>query len=208
MKAAVTIARLMLVNYSPQLVAVGLSGDPTVKLLLKEDSVFHGPYLTLSHRWGDSPMFKLAGASLENVQSGILLSDLPKTFREAIQITRRFGTSYLWIDSICIVQDSPEDWKIESLQMEKVYSHSQLNIAATSSGSSNGGLFRQRQPDREWPWFTEACFGDNDRRRCLMYDQSLGLRELDKTPLDRRAWVLQGRLLAPRVFYFGEFQLF
>lgn len=167
--------------------------------------------MTLSHRWGTGPVpYRLTSDTLPTLLSthGVCISELPRTFREAIEVTRRFGVRYLWIDSMCIIQDSDEDWQKESAQMVDVYSHSHLNIAATASDNAEQGLFRRRQADPSWPWHALATSGNGEVRRCVIYDREMLLKGLGKAPLNSRAWVMQERFLAPRVVHFGESQLF
>jgi hypothetical protein len=66
---------------------------------------------------------------------------LPQTFEDAVSTTRALGIRYLWIDSLCIVQDDPEDWQAEALEMQNIYSGSTINIAASDAVDSNGGCF-------------------------------------------------------------------
>ncbi|KAK3500675.1 heterokaryon incompatibility protein-domain-containing protein [Neurospora crassa] len=100
------------------------------------------PYLTLSHCWG--PLEKRPAtttrASLVANKNRILFSSLPKTFQDAVQITRRLGQRYLWIDSLCIIQDDEADWAHEASLMAKVYTHSYCTLAALSSSDSSHGL--------------------------------------------------------------------
>src|SRR4051794_22873221 len=72
----------------------------------------------------------------------IPLVKLPKSFREAVFITRRLGYLYLWIDSLCIVQDDKEDWQQESAKMADIYENAALTIAASDSADSHKGCFR------------------------------------------------------------------
>jgi hypothetical protein len=153
-------------------------------------------------------MYTLTSATLPVLLAGVDISELPRTFREAIEVTRRFGVRYLWIDSLCIIQDSADDWRKESVQMVHVYSNSHLNIAATASENAEQGLFRPRQADPSWPWQARARFGDGHVGRCLIYDREMLLKGLSKAPLNLRAWVMQERLLAPRVLHFAASQLF
>lgn len=51
------------------------------------------------------------------------------------------GFRYLWIDALCIIQDSLEDWALESRKIGYIYSHAVLNIAASGSSDSHGGCF-------------------------------------------------------------------
>ena len=91
-----------------------------------------------------------------------------------------------------------------------MYTRSNLNIAATASKTGDGGLFRSRQGDQEWPWSCEAVLDEDEenKKSCLIYDEDIRENELEKAPLNQRAWVLQERLLAPRVLHFCESQLF
>jgi hypothetical protein len=67
------------------------------------------------------------------MKEGILEKDLPKTFKEAVFVTRQLGIRYLWIDSLCIVQDNEEGWQKESSKMQSGYRNSYLTITASKS---------------------------------------------------------------------------
>jgi hypothetical protein len=97
-------------------------------------------YMTLSHCWGNSRYhFTTMRQSLENRMAGILCIDLPRTYREAVSVTRGLGISFLWIDSLCIVQDDEVDWAKESALMSATYGGSYGTLAALSSPDSEGG---------------------------------------------------------------------
>jgi hypothetical protein len=95
-------------------------------------------YMTLSHCWGSAISFKLTGDTLPQLKKGLLLDLLPKTFQDAASIAWKLRAKYLWIDSLCILQDSLSDWQREAASMSDVYSGSLCNIAA--SASSNGDI--------------------------------------------------------------------
>jgi Heterokaryon incompatibility protein (HET) len=116
--------------------------DP-IKLF--ETGGIEGTYMTLSHRWGPTDFITTTEDTFKQRIAGILLADLPQTFKDAVSLTRNLGIRYLWIDSLCIKQNNKEDWENEASKMGSVYSHSYLNIAATSSAGSDGGCFRERQ---------------------------------------------------------------
>ncbi|OAL30106.1 hypothetical protein AYO20_08909 [Fonsecaea nubica] len=194
--------------YPTRLVDVGRENDRVVKLVISKSAQLKGPYVTLSHKWGHGPRFALTASLLQDFQTGIALDRLPKTFREAVVLTRCLGMRYLWIDSLCIIQASEDDWNFESLQMEKVYSNCRLNIAATASLDTGGGLFRTRQADKCWPCFGFFSTGLVSRKRWLLRENDVLEKEIEQAPLNYRAWVLQERLLAPRVLHFGKSQLF
>lgn len=105
-------------------------------------------YLALSHCWGSIDTIKLTSTSLVKYYSSICYDELPRTFQDAVSVTRRLGFRYLWIDSLCIIQDSEEDWKRESAKMGDVYRNSTSCIAALAARNSEGGCFSLRDPTR------------------------------------------------------------
>jgi hypothetical protein len=74
------------------------------------------------------------------------IAELPKTFQDAIEISRRLDIRFLWIDSLCIIQDSKEDWLKESVIMGDIYQHAYCNIAATAAPDGRTGCFLERNP--------------------------------------------------------------
>jgi len=81
-------------------------------------------------------------STLSQRQASIPPSKLPKSFRDAIQITRRLGYEYIWIDSLCIIQDDPADWERESAKMAEIYENAVLTIAVSDAVDSLRGCFR------------------------------------------------------------------
>ncbi|KAL8950208.1 MAG: hypothetical protein Q9222_003737 [Ikaeria aurantiellina] len=191
-----------------RLVDVG-SGDGSVdcRLFSSGTKAETLPYLALSHRWGGADVFKLTKANLESMRTRITMEWLPRTFRDAIHITRQLGFRYLWIDSLCIIQDDPEDWKREASKMAEVYSNCVLTIAALWGNDSHAGCFVERNPLE-----TQDC------RIAVVQDQAIYVRSSDSRqgkslglvkdkPLLGRKWVLQERLLSPRTLYYGPWEL-
>ena len=110
---------------------------------LYETNKSFGRYATLSHCWGlVGPLTTTRDTRPQRLQ-GIALNDLPNTFRDAVLVTRKLGIRYLWIDSLCILQGDKTDWETESGRMADVYSNAYINLAASSSRDSRGGLFKQ-----------------------------------------------------------------
>lgn len=106
-----------------------------------------GRYVTLSHCWGTSSRLMATKESMKDLEEGIAVSFLPKTFQDAINITKRLGIKYLWIDCLCIIQDDPEDWEREASAMSQVYRNSYLTISAAASQDSYSGCFPKRDND-------------------------------------------------------------
>lgn len=113
----------------------------------------HGavPYAALSYCWGLKPKFRLLLSNHKSLKEKIPIKELPKTFQDAIEIVRKLGIEYLWIDSLCIIQDSPEDWRRESSLMRDLFENCLCCIAATGSKSDEQGFLFERDPLRYNP---------------------------------------------------------
>jgi hypothetical protein len=165
------------------------------------------PYVSLSHCWGKTTMMRLLKSNITAFQQSIPEQELSKTFQEAIFITRKLGFQFLWVDSLCIIQDSKEDWQQESAIMGDVYRNAVLNIAATGSFDGSGGCFYDRNPiiaqpcaiDADWKW---------GAGRYRIWDSALWRHGVTRAPLNTRAWVIQEMSLARRVLHFSKDQLF
>jgi hypothetical protein len=141
--------------------------------------------------------------------SKIEIGDLPTNFQDAIYLTRELGISYLWIDSLCILQDSKQDWMRESATMGSVYAKAYCTIAGTGAPNPYDGVFKTRNPLR----YSECNLFMSQTKRIFVQPkeldpQSLFIAEVDKGPLNMRAWVLQERLLSTRILHFGPTMLF
>lgn len=168
-------------------------------------------YLTLSHSWAKSKQsLNLLTDNLDELQVEIPLSALSQTFRDAIDITRRLSHRYIWIDSLCIIQNSREDWEREAVTMADVYGNSACNIAVLGMDGVEG-CFSLRNPLEIIPCRIQTENPGKGRNvyvlpQLLRTDYSLSA--LRRPPLLRRGWVLQERLLTSRILYFGADRLF
>ncbi|KAK3392488.1 putative heterokaryon incompatibility protein [Sordaria brevicollis] len=196
------------VIWPARLIAVGITGETHVRICeTKEPGFVEEPYLTLSHCWGTKGVpTRLLTENYATFLNGFQLSQLPKTFRDAIEITRRMNFRFIWIDSLCIIQNSPgdEDWVQESAKMHQVYRNSALNLAAGASSDSSGGLFYRRYPLSLAPF--SIPFGNN---RFLMDDYKSEHTNMprDGLILYTRGWVFQEQLLPRRTLIFGRKEL-
>ncbi|OAG06763.1 HET-domain-containing protein [Paraphaeosphaeria sporulosa] len=166
-----------------------------------------GKYFALSHRWGLSPnleeYYRTCRNNVDQHQRGMNVADFPKTFRDAIEITRALGVPYLWIDSLCIIQDDQEDWETESRLMEQVYSNAYATIAASCATGTYDGFLKPR-PSRDClkikRGITSAIYV------CDAIDDFT--RDVENGQLNRRGWVLQERALSRRTIYFADRQTY
>lgn len=174
---------------------------------LVETSGHQGQYVCLTHRWGDQEMpIKTTTSTIDQLRQGIPLESLPATFRDAALVTRRMGSTYLWIDSLCIIQDDNDDWEREAAQMASVYRNGLLTIAAAWATGPRDGLF-QTVPSvvvdsRNLELGKYNLPFSIMIRRQLRYNVGHLRRDEEHGVLDR-LWILQERLLSPRIAYFG-----
>lgn len=162
------------------------------------------PYVALSHCWGSCPTLKTLSTNIERFRIGVPLRDLPPTFKDAVKMTKSLSFDYIWIDSLCIVQDSLTDWEEQSSLMALVYGNAELVLAASSASSTVDGFLKERKGYRESS-VRLACIQNQDRAITLKY-RLLQPKDLAPMldPLDQRAWALQERLLARRYLAIGS----
>ncbi|KAI0007781.1 heterokaryon incompatibility protein-domain-containing protein [Xylariaceae sp. FL0662B] len=184
--------------YPSRLIEVsGTQAEPVFRIVTKTDGVVDGPYITLSHRWFPDGNLKLTSENLSKYQRGIPSNLMPRKYLDAAMVTRKLDVQYLWIDSLCILQDSCEDWDRESSMMGLIYQNGYCNLAAASATNSSEGLFYHRHPSQI---FDRPC--DRSAREESIFITQFGddsrFMLLDQEPLNRRGWVCQERQLANR----------
>lgn len=184
-----------------------------IRVVCTADEPVEGRYITLSHCWGKTPFIQLLKSNLEQFKRKIPFSDLPKTFQDTVHVARSFGIRYVWIDSLCIIQDKDDlsDWYREAALMGKVYSHAHCNIAASAASDSSKGLFMSRDSSVLQPIVVD-CYVEQELEGsglvpCLLTSDLYWNGFIDRSPLHQRSWVFQERLLAPRVLHFAQVEL-
>lgn len=157
-------------------------------------------YACLSHCWGPPPSpICTVSENIEDFRTKIPWERLSTTFRDAVNICRRLDIGHLWIDSLCIIQDSPEDWKQQSVQMGDIYENAFVTIAATKAKDGMGGCYSDRDPG-----YANA----QPIVEGLMYAREqipklkLEMVDTERLPLLSRGWVYQEMTLSPRVLHF------
>ncbi|KAH9213190.1 heterokaryon incompatibility protein-domain-containing protein [Leptodontidium sp. 2 PMI_412] len=177
--------------------------ETSLQLGETKDLVGRFRYATLSHCWGSKVFLSLVKSKLTSFRVDIPQEELPKTFQDAVFIARCLGFHYLWIDSLCIIQDDKDDWDRESTLMTDVYGGSDLNIVAVSAEDGSVGCFFQR--DRKWRSQLTLTYNGVE----MLYDVLPAyMQSPRRTPLFGRGWVLQERYLSRRSLYFHEHQIF
>jgi hypothetical protein len=103
-------------------------------------------YVALSYCWGATTGIRLIASTMNVLRTGLPIEAFPKTIQDAIKVTRKLGFEWLWVDSLCIMQDSVEDWRREAGSMVDIYQNGSVCIAAVGAPSAEHGLFSQRDP--------------------------------------------------------------
>ncbi|KAL9088305.1 MAG: hypothetical protein Q9165_006230 [Trypethelium subeluteriae] len=185
-------------------------GRDVTKIFLTDGQATTGKYACVSHTWGQTQQIRTLKENLAKHIKGIELSELSKTFKDAIVVARRLKIRYLWIDSLCIIQNDELDWQREAATMCDVYSNAYLTIAATGAKDGLSGCFIDVEPEvhgYQVPSLDEPVVF----RRAPIHEMYLGKPPdtyrlgylTEHLPLFRRAWVYQERILSPRVIHFG-----
>ncbi|RYP29109.1 hypothetical protein DL767_006879 [Monosporascus sp. MG133] len=177
--------------------------------LIETDSVaVTGPYLTLSHCWGVAECLKLTTDNRSELLEAIPFASLPQLYQDAVSATRQLGIRYLWIDSLCIIQsgNNHSDWLKEVGRMGNIYSNSYCNLSAANASDCHHSMVYNRNAEVITPQIVSLSVRDRTDQY-LMVDQRFWETEVSKALVNTRAWVLQERLLSPRILYFGARQL-
>ncbi|KAH3906236.1 hypothetical protein HBI56_194010 [Parastagonospora nodorum] len=141
--------------------------------------------------------------NLLELQNSIPINNLPKVFRDAIAMCRRLGIDYIWIDSLCLIQDDAIDCERDIANMGNIYTNAFLNFGATGVADfPEWGLFYESNQDDLLPFHVPV------HRKGHVLDYLVcnfdSCRVPGSTTLMSRGWVLQERLLSRRSIYFDD----
>lgn len=172
-----------------------------------------GHYACLSYCWGGEQTFKTTTKSLCDRLHSICLTELPQTLQDAISVTISLGLRFLWIDSLCIVQDDADDKAREISRMGMIYSQSYITISAASASTCWEGFLEPRPvaPLMNVPFkckdgrmgsvligYSEKITSGNDSIQEKSYNDNI----------HTRGWTFQETLLPSRILIYGKMQLY
>ncbi|KAI0127336.1 heterokaryon incompatibility protein-domain-containing protein [Xylariales sp. AK1849] len=168
-------------------------------------------FACLSHCWGLTQPLMLNHHTYEKLWNGCSTSELPRSFQDSIWLTHQLGIHYLWIDSLCILQDDVRDWVRESAHMGKIYQNATITLAASQANNSSEG-FLERKVQRV---YTPAhIYVGGIQSQVLLFPIPLKLAgnparlvEMEGEPLTDRGWAMQERYMARRTIHFTQDQV-
>ncbi|RDW87634.1 hypothetical protein BP5796_03328 [Coleophoma crateriformis] len=186
-------------TYLPtRVIKIGLNGNTYVPRLHISGMGERGSYVALSYCWGGDQNYITSMATVRSQCEGIYMNNLPYSIQDAIRVTAGLGIEYLWVDAICIIQDSSVDKATEINNMCEIYKNAKLSISAASSSSVYDGFL----------WKIPMATRDVDGvLRHPLTNTGFNGRSMDDGPLHRRGWALQENMLSSRILSFQSYRL-
>ena len=192
------------------------SEDGYLRLKTNERNDFLGQYIALSHCWGHGP--QLLETTTKNIASHtkqIKFSDLSRSFRDAVRICRRLSVRYLWLDTLCILQDSRDDWAEQASKMASIYENAFLTLAFSGARNSEQAILSPRPPlpsvrlggSLAHVHLRNRMDENADMQPGKFVRSNFNANTQHFAPLGQRAWAYQESFLSPRVLYFASCQL-
>jgi hypothetical protein len=194
-----------------RLIDAGTSDGEPIRLINSKGLPLPTPYVALSHVWGTKRFLSTTSAALRDRKQSINLCDMPANFRDAILVIRVLGLRYIWIDSLCIVQDDKNDWQKEAQKMAHVYSSAYITLIPVSATSAHDGFLHQRKL-KNCP-AKISCIESKPEFDYFYADLPpdsylIPAYDVQNSTWNRRGWTFQERLLSKRLLYFTTHQLF
>ncbi|XXH04880.1 hypothetical protein Hte_011302 [Hypoxylon texense] len=196
-------------GYHPtRLLDIGFDADhENPRVVLQSEVQEDAPFAALSYCWGDSEPLRTQKDSIESHMAVIPLEDLPATLEDAVAVVRALGLRYIWIDSLCIVQDDGADWERESAQMDNVYGNAELVLAAAAAFSACDGFLRDRGRSGSHVGCASLTLDAKADPIETKYRLVTKRPHAEDCHIDGRAWPFQERLLARRYLAYTEHEM-
>jgi hypothetical protein len=195
-----------------RLIEVSQSSEGTRARLVSCGKTKRFEYAALSYRWSQRKDHVTVARNLQAHRDSIPLDTLPATIRDAVSITNALDLKYLWVDCLCIVQDSQRDWEEECVKMSAIYANAAVTLADV--GMHGDGLLR-RGLSLSYPNSDSCGLRYSNSHGSPVGTVTVRFIKSDKysgqyhtrpnlSPLDGRGWTLQERVLSSRVLFFGD----
>jgi hypothetical protein len=206
------------VQLPSRVIDIGLTDDLETPRIISSRGQL-GTYACLSYVWGTERNYLLTESNLKSSMNGLNAGGIPQTIKDAMAVARTIPVRYLWVDALCILQDSEQEKTYEIAQMAHIYKNALVTIvAASSTGSSSGFLhYRPNLVPDHWPNLVPDYWPQGEHRIPFRIDESTygsitcvipsGMYEENREPINQRAWTLQEQLMAPRLLTYTSHTL-
>jgi hypothetical protein len=164
------------------------------------------PYVALSYVWGSVPQLMCTTETLLGLQRESSLSidndKIPRTIRDAMLLCKQLQYRYLWVDSLCIVQDSPRKHELIR-QMNKIYHDAEFSIIAAAGLDAGAGLPGLSTTERAVRQKTVETQGLTLASTLPSFDSAV-----NSSTWNCRSWTLQERILSQKKLIFSHEQIY
>lgn len=169
-------------------------------LIYLTDETRSGQYAALSYVWGGlkpPPSAVTLVCNKADRERGVVFTDFPQCYQDAVRVAQKLELSYLWIDALCIIQDDKADWDRESAAMDEIFSHAAVVIiAAAASNVIESFLYRSKQISQPPKGFNGVMVRQSRDHIGQDYDACAD------SAIDIRGWCYQERHMARRCLIF------
>lgn len=183
-----------------RVVDISNPNQPRLYATSPESSSFE--YAALSYTWGTAQTYITTNETIDEKLRGLDVKSLPKTILDAMKVCERLGFRYLWVDSLCIIQDSQEDKAREISQMRLIYRCAFVTIAAAKAATVDNSFLNEAQPLHFVQPFKIPFHCPNEQiGTAWMSVPKFYLPRND--PWNSRAWTFEEQLLSPRILIYS-----
>ena len=162
----------------------------------------YGQYAALSYCWGGPQKSALVQNNLDQYRCCLPMDEISQSIKDAIKVVRAVGMRYLWVDALCIIQDSEVDKNSEIATMDGVYYRALFTISAESAATAQEGFLAPRDTPTSYQVPVRCPDGSFGTMCLYSYDKRDGSSSLD--PLETRAWTFQESILSTRLAIFSS----
>jgi len=190
-------------NFVPSRLVCVPEFDATSLQIVETKGFGYVTWCSLSYCWGGPQEIQTTSNNFGDGRRTIRISDLPRTISDAVLVVRNLDVCYIWIDSLCIIQDDPTDMQKELANMAKIYEQSVVTLVAAAASAVSEGFLGPRNLSNAWirPPIQLRCQSESGTIGHILL-HSLSPNKY-VSPLDMRGWALQERLLSPRTLIYG-----
>ncbi|KAJ3541675.1 hypothetical protein NM208_g4501 [Fusarium decemcellulare] len=164
-------------------------------------------YVAFTHCWGSAKSLKLLKNNQEHLCTGIQVRDLPQSYQEAIATCLGLELEFIWIDSLCIIQDSETDWQQEAATMGTLYGSAALNLCAAAAADNSEASFTARDLSLINPLRISCDWEGEGKGEFNVVSIDLQFVDIRSSPLRSRGWIFQEMSLSSSSLLLGRMQL-